>query len=371
MLLPIRSWLLTLLVLVAGPVARAHDPFSSWSNIHVRPDAIEVEVTMSRTAALSLFDNSANLPGIDPEKFEVYAARLRARGAALYSVFDGGHPLVLRSATVSLTEELDVAFLLAFPPPSVGPLKFRADYLPRMAEGHVATVYVTDRAENNLGWGELTVEHASLETPLPAGLSATPSAAVAGPPRSSPGFRTFVKLGVAHILTGYDHLLFLCGLLVVAKRRRTVITIITCFTVAHSITLAVAALGLVAVSARVVEPLIAGSIVFVGVENLLRHGEPKARWLLTFAFGLIHGFGFAGALIEIGLGANGTPMLVPLVSFNLGVELGQLGVAALFLPLLWQLRKWPPFARHGINVISTLVALAGAYWLIERTLFAP
>ena len=102
---------------------------------------------------------------------------------------------------------------------------------------------------------------------------------------------------------------------------------------------------------RVVEPLIAATIVFVGVENLLRGDEPKGRWLLTFAFGLVHGLGFAAALKEIGLGADGTSIVGPLVAFNLGVEIGQLAVAVPLLALLWKLRALPAFARHGARAL--------------------
>jgi hypothetical protein len=99
--------------------------------------------------------------------------------------------------------------------------------------------------------------------------------------------------------------------------------VITCFTLAHSVTLGLAALDFVTLSPRLVEPLIAASIVFVGVENLLRRDDPRGRWALTLAFGLIHGFGFAGVLKDAGLGSSGAALLVPLFSFNLGVELGQ------------------------------------------------
>lgn len=226
---------------------------------------------------------------------------------------------------------------------------------------------MVDETGANFGWEELTPENPALIVLLP-GATKTGAGGPAPAPRSF--FVRFFLLGVAHILTGYDHLLFLCGLLVVCRKRRTMVTIITCFTLAHSITLALAALGWVVISGRIIEPLIAGSIVFVGLENLWRHGEPEARWLLTAGFGLIHGFGFAGALIESGLGAHGTPRLVPLLSFNLGVETGQLAVAAVFVPALWQLRKWPACERRGVVVISALVALAGTSWLLQRTLFA-
>ena len=185
-------------------------------------------------------------------------------------------------------------------------------------------------------------------------------------------FWEFLKLGVEHILTGYDHLLFLCGLLVACRRFSTMAAIITCFTVAHSLTLGLAALELVTVSSRLVEPLIAASIGYVGIENLLRKEEPKGRWALTFAFGLIHGFGFAAVLKEMGLGmgASKASLVVPLFSFNLGVEIGQIGVTAVVLPLLLMMSRRPIFARRGKLAISAVVALVGVFLFAERILFS-
>jgi hydrogenase/urease accessory protein HupE len=200
----------------------------------------------------------------------------------------------------------------------------------------------------------------------------TAEAEAAGTP-PLPGFRRYLRLGVEHILTGLDHLLFLLGLLVACRRLRTVAAVVTCFTVAHSVTLALAALNVVTLSSRIVEPLIAATIVFVGAENLARGDEPQRiwieRWVLAFAFGLVHGLGFAAALREIGLGAAGTSIAGPLVAFNLGVELGQLAVAAPLLFLLWQLRRLPWFSRHGARAVSLAVVVVGLIWLAQR-LFA-
>jgi hypothetical protein len=160
--------------------------------------------------------------------------------------------------------------------------------------------------------------------------------------------------------------LFLFGLLIVTRNFSSSLKIITCFTIAHSITLAVATLSLVQISSKIVEPLIAASIVYVGVENLLRGDDPKGRWLLTFAFGLIHGFGFASVLRELGVGTNGSSITVPLVSFNLGVEVGQIAIAAVALPVIWKLRSNPVFIRRWVPVCSAVVALLGAYWFFER-----
>ncbi len=148
-------------------------------------------------------------------------------------------------------------------------------------------------------------------------------------------------------------------MLIACRSLRAVLGVVTCFTAAHSITLALAALDWIALPSRVVEPLIAATIVFIGVENLYRARSatttaagssdepPRSRYLLTFAFGLLHGFGFAMALRDIGLGSQGAPILLPLFGFNLGVELGQIAVAAVALPLLWRLRRVPLFARYG------------------------
>jgi hydrogenase/urease accessory protein HupE len=177
----------------------------------------------------------------------------------------------------------------------------------------------------------------------------------------------FFMLGIDHVLGGYDHLLFLGALLIVARSVRGVVATLTAFTVAHSLTLALAVTGVVNVPSHIVEPLIAASIVYVGLENLLRRQLPP-RWKLTFGFGLIHGFGFAGALRELGIGSTGQAVALPLGSFNLGVEAGQIGVALVTLPLLWALRAQPALSTRLTSACSVMVALAGAYWLIERIL---
>ena len=187
----------------------------------------------------------------------------------------------------------------------------------------------------------------------------------------TPTFWGFLRLGVEHIWTGYDHLLFLFALLVVCRSFRAIVAIITCFTLAHSLTLALATLNVVNLPSRFVEAAIAASIVFVGLENLVRRGEePKGRWALTFAFGLIHGFGFASVLRELGVGQGGQGLVMPLFTFNLGVEIGQVAVAAIVLPVVWRLRKNEKFLRRGVPALSAVVAAAGLYWLLERTVFA-
>jgi HupE / UreJ protein len=175
-----------------------------------------------------------------------------------------------------------------------------------------------------------------------------------------------LKLGIEHILTGADHLVFLFGLILVGGRLRSLIGVVSAFTVAHSITLALAALSIFAPSPRLVEPAIALSIAYVGIENLFVHDASK-RWRITFPFGLIHGFGFAGALREIALPRAQVP--VALVSFNLGVEIGQLSVLAVALPLVLTIRRAPWFGDRGVRALSVAIAVGGGALFVVR-LFA-
>jgi hydrogenase/urease accessory protein HupE len=175
---------------------------------------------------------------------------------------------------------------------------------------------------------------------------------------------------VKHILTGYDHLLFLFGLLIVARGFFCSLSIITSFTIAHSVTLAVATLQLVQIPSRIVEPLIAASIVFVGAENLWHGDIPKSRRAVTFGFGLIHGFGFASALSESGVGSNAGGIVLPLFSFNLGVELGQIMVAAAALPIIWKLRENAVFIARWAPTCSAVVVVLGSFWFVQRVWMA-
>ena len=141
----------------------------------------------------------------------------------------------------------------------------------------------------------------------------------------------YVSAGIEHIFTGYDHIAFLIAIVLWARRLTPVIKIVTAFTLAHSLTLSLAALDIVRIPSAIVEPAIAASIVYVAAENFLSRDIEK-RWRITFAFGLIHGFGFASALQEFGLPKSA---LVPaLAAFNAGVEIGQLAIVSLALSAL-------------------------------------
>jgi hypothetical protein len=190
----------------------------------------------------------------------------------------------------------------------------------------------------------------------------------APPDRGAPSqFGFYLSLGVEHIIGGIDHLLFLLALLALARGLWQTLTIVTAFTVAHSITLSLAALGLVHMPARIVEPLIAASIVWVAVENLVAPGGVGRRWLIAAAFGLVHGLGFASARIELDLSRE--TLVRALIGFNVGVELGQVAfVAVVMPPLAWASR--PGRLPRLPQILSAAVAVVGAVWLIERLLAA-
>jgi hypothetical protein len=189
---------------------------------------------------------------------------------------------------------------------------------------------------------------------------------------AAPPVAAYLGLGVEHILLGFDHLVFLVGVLIAlvrGGRLRDLFVVVTAFTLAHSITLALAATGAVTPPSSVIEPLIAASIVFVGVESWFARSV-HGRWKVTLPFGLIHGFGFAGALQEIGLPRD---HLIPALGlFNLGVEAGQLAVVAVVAPLLLLLRSRlsPRWRERVVVFVAVAVAGAGAFWLLERTVFA-
>lgn len=178
-------------------------------------------------------------------------------------------------------------------------------------------------------------------------------------------FAFYLGLGVEHIIGGIDHLLFLLALLALSTSLWQTVKIVTAFTVAHSITLSLAVLGLVDVPSSIVEPLIAASIVWVAVENLVAPTGAGRRWVIAAVFGLIHGLGFASALAELGLPRDA--LVRALVGFNLGVELGQLAfVVVVMPPLVWASR--PGRLPRLPQILSVIVALVGAVWLVERLL---
>ncbi|MBA3708694.1 MAG: HupE/UreJ family protein [Planctomycetes bacterium] len=181
------------------------------------------------------------------------------------------------------------------------------------------------------------------------------------------GFVSFVRLGFLHIVPeGVDHVLFVLGLFLLSPRLKPILTQVTAFTVAHSLTLGLVLAGIVTLPARVVEPLIAGSIAVVAIENVMTRELRSWRWMIVFAFGLVHGLGFAGALKDLHLPTAG--IWKPLIGFNLGVELGQLTVIGGAAALTWWSWNRPWYRRRIVVPVSLAIAAVGAFWAVQRAL---
>jgi hydrogenase/urease accessory protein HupE len=180
--------------------------------------------------------------------------------------------------------------------------------------------------------------------------------------------QTFIPAGVRHIMIGPDHILFLVGLLLLGGTARRLALIVTGFTLAHSLTLSLAALHILSPPASVIEPAIALSIIFIGADNLMKKDGRDIRAWIAFGFGFIHGFGFANVLGEMGLPARALGW--SLLSFNVGVEIGQLAIVGAVAALLGLVRsRSEVFGRRLAVAGSVVVIAAGTFWFAERMLF--
>ena len=183
---------------------------------------------------------------------------------------------------------------------------------------------------------------------------------------------TYLLLGIEHLLFGFDHILFVVGLLFFVRRPLQLVQVVTAFTAAHSVTLALSSLGVVTLSQRPVEAAIALSILFLAVE-LARGARSeqstmaRSPWAIAFGFGLLHGFGFAGALAEIGLPESARAMA--LLLFNAGVEIGQLAIVGVLLALLQMVKIWRvPVPAFAAQLPIWIMGTVSAYWFVERVL---
>jgi hydrogenase/urease accessory protein HupE len=320
----------------------AHDPGLSSLDVQLGGSRIVATLSLSRADASAAESAAGSL--------EAFALR------STVLEIDGG-PLVGRVDTHATESDAGTRLAIAFERVAGSKLRIRSTST-SLARGHRQLLTVRD-GDNRLLLQRMldgSEEHVDLD--VAAGAHAATTAA------------GFVGLGVGHILSGADHLAFLAALLLGVSRLRAVVATVTAFTVAHSLTLSAAVLGLIDLPPAVVEPLIAASVVFVGLENVVR-AEIDSRWKLTFAFGLVHGFGFAGALRELGIGAPGTSIAAPLGLFNAVVEIGQVTVAILLWPAIRLLRARPLLRHRVVPACSLLVAAAGCYWMVQRVFFAP
>lgn len=358
------SWYAALILLCAvvfPGVAHAHQAGLSRGEYRLDGAMLTAEIVFARGDALLL------MPKLDQDgNGAVSADELRETRTSLGRILTP--KIVVRADKDECMGKLDDAFLveedglsvrLVYLCPAAPPsVHIRFDLLDVLSFGHR---HIT-RAES----GKVFVEEVLFGSRREWDISPATSDDAAKPVESK-NFGAFFVLGIEHILLGYDHLVFLFGLVLVGGRWRSLLLVVTAFTVAHSITLGLAILGIWAPSPRIVEPLIALSVAYVGVENQFVKDAEK-RWRITFPFGLIHGFGFAGALGEIQLPKADVPKA--LLGFNLGVEAGQLATLAVVLPLIIAARKREWFEKRGVRLLSWAIAALGLVWFVARISYA-
>jgi len=349
----------------------AHEIQPSVADISVGADQVtlEIELTLeSFVAGIDMQNVSNTNDAPEAERYDALRAMPPAAlEAELQAAWDSlREGFLLSAGNTSLVAELQSVTI-----PETGDLE-----LPRDSKITVTAQLPDDGTDVTVGWvaakGPLIVRqlgggddaYAALLEP---GLTTVPLPRIGFATETAGSvFMRFIVQGFEHIIPkGLDHIVFVLGLFFFSLKLRPLLTQVTSFTVAHTVTLALAALGIVTIPASIVEPLIAASIVFVAVENILRPQLGVWRTGVVFFFGLLHGLGFASVLGELGGGQSN--FIARLIGFNIGVEIGQLAViAAAFLIVgIWFGSK--PWYRRAIAIPASLViACIGAYWFIER-----
>jgi len=352
----LRVFLVLFIYLLVVANVSAHDPGLSAAELQLSNGTLTVELSFALVdiETLSAIDTDHNQE-ISAAEFLAAKGSLEQLAREAMAISVDGQPANCDDATAVLDRETGaLRFKLRFLRVSGTHLESESLLIKRLARGHRQYFRLRDENGSVLAEQMLAASNAKCDFNLQ--------------PQGHDKVNTFVRflvLGVEHILGGYDHLAFLFALLLAGSTLREVLKIITSFTVAHSISLALATFNILTVSPAIVEPLIAVSIVYVGSENLFRRNLTH-RWLMTFGFGLIHGLGFASVLRELNIGSETGAAIVPLLSFNLGVELGQVTIAALVLPLIWHLKPRAWFLPRLVPLCSCSVALLGVFWLIMR-----
>jgi len=343
-----------------GATAHAHQVNLSTARVELRPDrSVAVQVALKgsdadRLAGTQIYDAQRDLA--DPAKVATSAGPIVAYVNAHVGVAGADGKECARGAPDVAPDGDGVIVRITFSCRDVaGDLAYRSTVL--TASDKSARQVVLIGAGENAPQALLDDAHSTLTLSAPA-------------PSVWSTMQRYLVTGIEHIFLGYDHIAFLVAIVLWARRLMPVIKVVTAFTIAHSITLSLAALRIVVIPSAIVEPAIAASIIVVAVENFFSRNV-DGRWRVTFAFGLIHGFGFAGALQEMGLPANA---VVPaLAAFNIGVEIGQVAIVSIVVPVLILLdrlfaadRTKPVRAAALVYVLSAVITVLGSYWLVTR-----
>jgi hydrogenase/urease accessory protein HupE len=365
----IAALLLVAAALLSGSATvQAHQINLTNARIAIGPDrTVDVEIAMKgsdvdRVAGTKVYDAVANR--VRPAALAAAAAPILAYIRAHTAVV-GGDGAICPSGTGTVAPDGD-GVVVRIPWSCAGvadPITYRSTVLVDVSPAARQVVLIgagTNPAQDLL-------DASRTETALTG----------AAPPSLLQVVLRFIGAGIEHIFLGYDHICFLISVVLWSRRLWPVVKIVTAFTLAHSITLSLAALDIVRIPSAIVEPAIAASIVYVAVENFLTRDVEK-KWRIAFCFGLIHGFGFASALQEFGLPR--TALVPALASFNIGVEIGQIAIVSLVIPVLLALdrltvaghRAGPMPVRSApvVYAISAVIIGLGSYWFLARTVLS-
>jgi hydrogenase/urease accessory protein HupE len=351
------SWFL--LLVLAGTPAYAHDAGVSSSEISVNGRVVTVEIN----ALARDYEKAAGVRISEARSGSVNAVALAVMAPSVLG-YVRSHVEVLSDDVAcepdegkALSADTHVMVTLVWICPNSGALRYRLSLFRDVDPS--AQHLVSIKTES--GQREFALDRNTPELALSGGVSS--NFQVAG---------HFLAAGVEHIFLGYDHIAFLIAIILWTSRLWPVVKAVTAFTIAHSITLSLAAFDVVRIPSAIVEPAIAASIVYVAVENL-RTRKASERWREAFVFGLLHGFGFASALEELGLPK--VKLITALAAFNCGVEIGQVLVVATAFGLLSAVDRWQISGVSGpvrnpsfVHAVSFAIVLLGSYWFVSRTI---
>jgi hydrogenase/urease accessory protein HupE len=343
--------------------AQAHDPGLSSARVTVGNQQVDLLLGFAQSDVESILAAGTNSADTDTSK-GFAAINLESVVKNEFSLYWGKQRAIPDQATARRKDAQNIEISLRFQRPNSGQVRFASTLFERLPLGHREFLSVQTTSGAILGEVMLSAEENSLQMDLPAIAGSTADS------NKSHSFFGFLNLGVEHIWLGVDHLLFVFSLLLLVRSRWMLLKTVTAFTVAHSITLALATLGYAHLPGPPLNAAIALSILILGVE-VVRSRDGKTSitilhpWIVAFAFGLLHGFGFASGLSALGLPAVDIPLA--LVMFNVGVEIGQVSFVLLILLLERAFRqleiRWPRWvqALPGYTVGSL-----GALWTIQR-----
>lgn len=364
-----------LLTSLLAPTVIAHELQPAIANLTVSNDMVKGEIELSLEPIivgmdLETLENTDNAP-----QAKQYDALRSMEPSDLRLQFDQSWPdlkskLNLLAGTTQLDIQLDEVTI-----PTLGNIE-----LTRLSKLTFSAELPADNTDVTFGWtpdlGGLIVRQKQSDGEISYATFLTSGGVSEPMPREGTavigGFKNFlnyVVIGFEHIIPkGLDHILFVLGLFFFSLKMRPLLLQVTAFTLAHTVTLAMATAGLVSVSASIVEPLIALSIAFVALENIKGGNITYRRTAIVFAFGLLHGLGFASVLGDVGL--EPSKFISSLIAFNIGVELGQLSVILIaFMTLGLAFGKKPWYRKYIAIPGSILIAIVGIYWTIERIFF--